>query len=305
MKIERVKFKDVEGVRVSTKSLEAIYLPQYGGKLVSLKDTDSKQEWLAQDKNEKYIPQTIDGSYIESEVSAADEMFPTIDPCVKNGLEYPCHGEVCRVAHREKIEPDALEMEYQSQELGYIYTKKVTCDEGDGLIVKYTIENKNSFDFPCLWALHLMFDAQEGGKIIGGFEDNDKVEIIFDDRNHFGKKGDILPISDRLLTSGEYRESGDAYKYYILNSLKEGYCGYYREDIKKGIKLSYDKNILPYLGVWINDGGFKDMHSAAGEPCNLPYDSPENAEKRGFGFILKPEEKLEFVIKFEIISKER
>lgn len=41
-------------------------------------------------------------------MSGCDDMFPTIDPMTfdegeRKGIEYPCHGEVCRVAHKVEM----------------------------------------------------------------------------------------------------------------------------------------------------------------------------------------------------------
>ena len=140
MDIKTVAFKDVEGILCDTGKLRAIYLPRYGGKLVSLKDFQGR-EWLAQDKNTKYIPPRIGSSYVECEVSGADDMFPTIDPCCCNGKVYPCHGEVCRVEHKDKVYEDFLEMKYSSLELGYYYKKTIFGGNDDEIVVKYTIKN--------------------------------------------------------------------------------------------------------------------------------------------------------------------
>ena len=53
----------------------------------------------------------------------------------------------------------------------------------------------------------------------------------------------------------------------------------------------------------MNDGGFKNMHSATIEPCNIPYDSPENAKKRGIEFSILPKEKMNFKIVMKIINE--
>ena len=64
MKVIKSMFKDVPCHRVICGMFTATYLSQYGGKLVSLIDREHGIEWLAQDPNESYIPQTIDGNYV-------------------------------------------------------------------------------------------------------------------------------------------------------------------------------------------------------------------------------------------------
>ncbi len=302
MKIDKIRFKDIEGVCVTTEKLCLTYLPDNGGKLVSIKDK-SGREWLAQDENPHYIPIRLGDSYVEGEVSGADEMFPTIDPCVCDGYEYPCHGEVCRVSHSFEESEGRAVMTYTSAECGYKYTKTVSENIDGGGCVEYTIENLRDTELPCLWALHTMFAATDGGRVFAGIGQEETIEIMFDETNRFGKRGDVLKLDGQSLISSPFVPGGEAYKYYLTDKLREGYCGYFDEKAGAGIKLSYDPNALPYLGVWMNNGGFKNMYNAAVEPCNIPYDTPVEAGKRGINFAILPKSKISFKIDIDFVSE--
>lgn len=299
MRILNCNFKNVRGIKIITAAFEAVYLAEYGGKLVSLKDLKHNTEWLAQDKNPKYIPQFIGGNYVDCEVSGADEMFPTIDLCRCNNVEYPCHGEVCRVPHKCEISDDTLIMSYKSDLLGYEYKKHISEGENGAIRCRYEIKNLNSEDFACIWALHLMFAAEEKGMIFAQFCENPTVEFMFDDRQTYGKRGTKSKLKKEYLISSQYKKNGDAYKFYITNPIKNGVCGYYRNSRAGGIRLKYDAEKLPYLGIWINNGGFKNTHTAAVEPCNIPFDSVTEAKKRGYAFNIKPNEVFSFEISIE------
>ena len=299
MEIIKHKFKDVNAIKLSGKNFDAVYLPEKGGKLVSFVDKAKNIEWLAQDKNEKYIPQSLDGIYIEGEVSGADEMFPTIDPC----MDYPCHGEVCRVSHKTVISDEKLMLKYTSKKFSYEYKKTISETDCGNMRVEYEIENTGNESLPCLWALHMMFAASAGGRVFASINDGEEAEIMFDDRSRFGSSGDVISLKDEHFISCEYKKNGDAYKYYVKEPVKEGFCGYYRQDKGCGVALCYDREKLPYLGVWMNDGGFKNMYSAAVEPCNIPFDSPENAKKRGFEFSIQPRGKMKFELILKIIEE--
>lgn len=301
MKTEKIKFKDVEGVCVTTDRLSLVYLPDNGGKLISIKD-NSGREWMAQDENPHYIPVRLGDSYVESEVSGADEMFPTIDPCDCGGYEYPCHGEVCRVSHSYAFSDKGVVMEYASAEVGYKYKKTISETESGGVRAEYLIENLRDDELPCLWALHAMFAAVPGGRVFAGIGDDETVEIMFDETGRLGKSGDLLKLDAKSLVSSEFVPGGEAYKYYLTNKLREGYCGYFDDAAGAGIKLSYDAEKLPYLGVWMNNGGFKNMYNAAVEPCNIPYDSPVEAGKRGMKFSIPPKGNFSFKIDVEFIK---
>lgn len=298
MNIKTVAFKDVDGILCDTGKLKALYLPKYGGKLVSLRDFEER-EWLAQDENTSYIPPRPESSYVECEVSGADEMFPTIDPCLWNGKEYPCHGEVCRVEHEYKICENSLEMEYNSKELGYSYKKTISEGASGEISVKYDIKNTAAEDMPCFWALHLMFAAVEGGEVFADYDVGDTAEIMFDDTKKYGLRGSIINVSDEHLTSKSV--NGEAYKFYYLPRIKNGVCGYFDKKSQKGIELRFDSKKIPFFGVWMNNGGFKNMYSAAIEPCTLPFDTPVEAQKRGVELTLKPGEEYSFELYFDVL----
>ena len=298
MEIKKVAFKDIDGILCDTGKLRAIYLPRYGGKLVSLKDFEDR-EWLAQDKNTKYIAPRLGNSYVDCEVSGADDMFPTIDPCYWKGREYPCHGEVCRVGHSLKVYEEYLEMEYSSLALGYCYKKAISEGNDGEIVVKYTIKNTGKEDMPCFWALHMMFAAFEGGEIFVNSDTENTAEIMFDNTQKYGVRGDVITVSKEQLSSKAL--NGEAYKFYYLARLKKGICGYYDNVVKKGIALEYDSNKIPFLGIWMNNGGFKGMHSAAIEPCTLPFDTPIEAIKRGHSQTLESGQKYSFEFKIKRI----
>ncbi len=302
MQVNKTRFKDVEGVCVTTEKLSLTYLPGNGGKLISIKD-NSGREWLAQDKNPHYVPIRMGGSYVEGEVSGADEMFPTIDPCTCNGYEYPCHGEVCRVSHNLEVSGEMAVMEYTSAERGYKYSKTVSENADGGVCAEYRIENQRKEELPCLWALHTMFAAVPGGRVIAGISNDETVEIMFDETARLGKTGDVLKLDEQSLVSAPFVPGGEAYKYYFTNKLSEGFCGYVDDEKGTGIKLSYDLEMLPYLGVWMNNGGFKNMYNAAVEPCNIPYDSPVAAGRRGIEFFIPPRGEISFKIDINFLGE--
>ena len=293
MNIKKVSFKDVEGILCDTGRLLGIFLPKYGGRLVSLKDS-SGREWLAQDKNTKYIHPRLGDSYVECEVSGADDMFPTIDPCVWGGKEYPCHGEVCRTEHTAKVNKDSLQMQYTSSKLGYSYKKTITKTADGKMSVEYSVKNTGKEAMPCFWALHLMFAAFEGGEIILPSDMDDKAEITFDDTKKYGVRGDVITVTGEHLRSK--KPNGETYKFYYLSRLKTGICGYYDKRAKEGITVEFDSKKIPFLGIWMNNGGFKNMHSAAVEPCTMPFDTPLEAKKRGSFLSIEPGEEYSFKI---------
>lgn len=288
--IRRINYKDRPAIAVETNKLIALFLPEDGGKLASLRTKSDYWEFLAQTDNKNYRTLAYDGSYVDAECSACDEMFPTIDPCVPSADfgEYPDHGEVCRMVHEVYIEEDGVRFYVRSRNLKYTYQKWITCDDEGNLIMEYTIDNPTSYPFPNLWALHCMLRGEPSAKLLLPYEEDAPVEIMF------GPENAIQLPRDQLQP---YWSGGATYKFYYLDPMPKGVCGCQYTDNGHKFLMEFDNEKIPYLGVWLNSGGFKDMYNLALEPCTAPFDTPANAEARGRGSVLSPYEKLQFSLR--------
>ena len=111
-----------------------------------------------------------------------------------------------------------------------------------------------------------------------------------------GVDATLLP-KDRLI--GYEKGKGYAYKFYYLEPISEGYFGLRYGD-GSTLSFTYDKTILPYLGVWLNNGEIQNLYSIAPEPANIPFDSPEKAEKRGYRAFIKPNNSFKLQIKISL-----
>ena len=282
--IYETSYKDRFAIAVESNNLTAVFLPTDGGKMASLKTNEGK-ELLEQAKGENYRPLTVDGSYIDAECSAFDDMFPSIDPCEFEGYKYIDHGEVCRIEHAYDIVGDKLVLSGFAKTVNARFTKEISPLE-DGIKIKYIIENLNDKPLPFIWAGHMMFAAKEGAEVFTNAPENFKI------RGMFG----VLPQEPHKI--GEYSPFGESYKYYIEDAFSPLVCGI---DYKNGEKItvSFEEEAVKYLGVWMNNGSFKGMYNIALEPCTAPFDSPENAYNENVGSVIESKEKIVFTMKIK------
>ncbi len=302
-KIFETTFKNVNGICVETDKLRAIFLPEYGAKLTSLVYKSQNYELFSQDENPVYLPQSETSNYVEQEVSAVDDLFPTIDPCktgFANNEEYPCHGETLRVKHDYSVEDDKLTMSFTSEKFGYRFTKTVYGGENGELKTVYEITNQTDTDFPCIFGLHCMLRAEEGGKVLT-YETEDEAVMMFDEDGEFGNRWDQVKLSEKMLTSDKYAKDGNAYKYYLCGKKTANQCGYFNPVLDKTVMLSYNGKAMPYLGIWMNNGKFKEMYNVAIEPCSAPYDSPVNAKDKGYEFLIKAGETYRVEVSYDVM----
>ncbi len=287
--ISEVFYKDRPAIKIHEEGFEALFLPEDGAKFASFK-TKNGQELFAVAPQEKYKRLFIDSSYIDSECSAFDDMFPTIDPCMINGMDYIDHGEVCRREHSCKIENDSVKFECTLPKLNITYKKTVFVEDGT-LCIKYGIENHNKFDFPYIWAGHMMFKGEEDAQVVSDFSD-DNIRVMFGNP----------PTDDKISKLQKYG-SNNQYKYYYTEQKIPMKCGIVYPKSNLRVSLEFIGDSVKYLGVWMNPGDLNEMYNVALEPCTALFDDPINAQKAGAESVIKPEEAVEFTLKIRCEEK--
>ncbi len=276
-------YKDRPAVKVFDNKLEALFLPDDGGKLVSLKIDGC--EFLAQREGSKYLRLGVDTNYVESECSAFDDMFPTIDPCSMDNFSYPDHGEVCRSSFEYEITDDTVYLRQDMLSVNAVFSKTAGVENGT-LCIKYSIENKNDVTLPYIWAGHIMLAGEEGAKIVSKFTSDDPATVAF------GKP----PAMEKACVLEKYGANKE-YKFYYDDSKTPMECSVCYPKTSRKIDFSFEEDTVKYLGIWMNPGDLNGMYSLAIEPCTAPYDTPVKAEERGKGSYINPKEKIEFTIK--------
>ena len=270
--IYETTYKDRPAIAVKCRNLIALFLPFDGGKMISLK-TEDGAELLEHAKGDIYLPLTLNGSYIEAECSAFDDMFPTIDPCSIAGCVYPDHGEVCRIAHSWERKEESLILSCIAESVNTRFTKEIIPEE-NGIAITYTIENMNEEKLPYIWAGHMMFAARKGAEVFSNAPAKSGVRVMFGN------------APEEIEKIGDYHSQGESYKYYITEAFSPLICGIDYGNGEK-VTVSFEGDIVRWLGVWINNGSFKGMYNIALEPCTAPYDSPVNAESERVGSVIE------------------
>ena len=294
------KYKNRPAVIIQSATLRAVFLPKDGAKMASLTTIKEDKEFLLTKAGDVYNVLTYDGSYTESECSAFDDMCPTIDPYTPNfgenaGKTYPDHGECCRLEYDVQVKDDCVVFVARSRLFPITY-KKTVAEKDDGIILSYEVENHGKEKFSFLWAGHIMLKGEDGMRLCTPFQVDAPIEMVFAPT---GCEQNDLP-KDRLM--GFMPNSGATYKFYYLEKVKEGRFSVLYESGEE-LVFTYDKETLPYLGVWFNNGGFQNIYNIAPEPCNLPFDSPDKAQLRGYTANIPSGEKFEMTLRISYIRR--
>ena len=300
MSITHVTYKNRPALRVTTATLSALFLPEDGGKLVSVTSNTDGFEFLCQNPAPDYARLAYDGSYVDSECSSWDDMFPTIDPYTPAkgdyaGITYPDHGEVCRLPMTVTAEGDSLTLACTSQLFPITFEKRITPESDGALALTYTVENRGHEDFPYIWAAHCMMKGTDDLEVYTPYSAHAPVAYTF------GPAGRETFPRDRLM--GYNPGKGAAYKYYFTEPTSGGFVGAKYTASGHRFEMDYRENpdAIPYIGIWINNGSFKNYYNIALECATAPFDAPDKALAKGYCSVLDAGETLRFTLRVRVI----
>ena len=297
--ISKTTYKNIEAVAVENETLKALFLPM-GGKLVSLTDKLSKREFFFQNPGSQYALPYYDGDFCQAECSGFDDMFPNNSPAFVdqypwNESRLPDHGEVASLPWNIEASPDSLHMHVFGVRLPYKFSKEIRISE-NVVRIRYCAENLSSYELPCLYASHPMINTEEGGCILVPFRDRAPMVCCAADDSAFGYVG-MNAEWPNVLRADSYRENTGTtpkpdqiqgtYKFYFSDTVPKGECGYQYVDGTKLI-FSFSEKMLPYLGIWINNGFFHNSQNIVLAMSSCYLECQEFAKVHGRNNCIEP-----------------
>ena len=306
------RYKDRNAVFLKNDVMRVCFLPEDGGKIASLVDCRSQREFLVQGKSDRYLPLVFGHDYVESDCSGFDDLFPTVDEGYSecppwNGVPLADHGEVCALPWHCIVRQDRIELSVHGVRFPYrLY--KTACFQDGALRIDYRCDNLSGFDMDVLWAAHLMVRAEERGRILSPFQESAQVECVFSRDARFAHCGDILTWPSggswasegrRMDTTPPMDPQGNNCKFYFREQVPEGDWGYAYPDGSR-LLVGFDPVLVPYMGIWVNEGSFRNELGVALEPCTGTHDRPDRAIRRGQCRILPANGSLDWWVSIKV-----
>jgi hypothetical protein len=284
-------YKNKQSIVLENENLRAEFLPEPGGKMVSLRNKKNGFEFLVQRPNELYRDKQYGSSYVEGECSGYDDMFPTIDTCTCeqepwNGVEMPDHGEVWSLPWNYEQEGEGVRMFVKGVRFPYTLEKRMLFTSRDTLRIEYVLKSQSDFDFDFLWAGHFMFNIDEGTQVVVPDDCKEMISIL---SNGGRQNGDVnewpwLLDSNKKKYRADISRAPEAKgfeKYYFKDRLSEGWCRLIYPDQKNILEVKFPVATVPYLGILMNENGWNELYNIFIEPCTVCYDRPDIAKKYG------------------------
>jgi len=288
-----------ENVLIQTENCSLVILPHLGGKIASIRVNNHE---LLQAPLAPLAPRTHTMAFDEGDASGWDECLPSVAGCTvqtaSGPAEVPDHGDLWRVEWQELAEEESEDSGRDGTRV--VLTAKcfslplelerilVLSDTGKGahLRLNYTLTNTSSQSVPWSWAVHPLFTAEPGDRVVLPSSIR-TLRLEGSGKGRLGKAGDTVswPLAtlaaggrtDLSLAEPPESEIGDKLFAGPLTTA-ENWCALERPKAGVRIKVGFDPAATPYLGLWICHGGWPDRPGpkqtcVALEPATAPVDS--------------------------------
>lgn len=311
MRILQSQYKDLTSFVLDGEFLKVTVLP-YGGKIASVYHKDIGREFLYQRSGDKYIASQYGDRFSDGEFSGFDDMFPTIDECIYADYPFtnsvmPDHGEVWSMPWNVEVEKTAVNLNVHGVRLPYVFQKRITIVD-NVLNLDYQVKNLSTQSFGFIWAAHPLFNCSDRTRIV--IPGAERIINVLDNSTRLGRYGEIHKWRGALKDGSFYdmsrihgNENNSYEKYYVLNEMDSGTASLV--DDESCVSLRYPIDKVPYLGVWINEGGYRDQYNVALEPCTGPMDALNIGMKANRVPVLKGGDTYSWSLEVEISEVEK
>ena len=293
-------FKGEKGILLQDQRLSAVILPDRGGKIASLRDLCRNRELLWQYEGEVYPALISNAPFSEADSSGFDDMFPSILPGPYGAepwpdLYIPDHGEAWQLPWNIiSNTTSTVSLELKGALFPYIIRKRISLttesDNRPALKINYVLKNIGLSDFEWMWAAHPLFSVGPGTRfklfLANGFQPVDLRLLNAYPSDILPEYGVEYPFPEGVGKLSIDRLPQDNYtmaiKYWFINP--SCIVGAEIEDMSSDYTfyLAWDASVLPYLGIFINNGAWAGQRNMALEPASVPMDSIFQAKKAGF-----------------------
>jgi len=186
------------------------------------------------------------------------------------------------------------------------YLEKKVFLEGDVVHQQYRAKNPAASDLEYIWAAHPLFNATEGMELIVPHGMHRIVNAVPSRR--LGPYGRIYGFPSAELEEGKKfdlskvpkKNSADYQKYWFLGRVTEGWCILYNPEKKLSIGMAWPQDRVPYLGVWVNEGGWADQYNIAPEPATGAMDRIDFSKMWGMSSVLRAGEVCEWQLAISV-----
>ncbi len=270
-------------LKLENKDLSVCVLPRRGGKIASIFDKKKNFELLYQPGRE--YPSLYYGMpFSHGDASGFDDVFPSMGeiysgPLSDNPLILPDHGEIwTSVMSVENMSASSVRMSTQGQILPYDYSREIWLD-GRNVRLQIRIRNTGTKSLPLVWVCHCLMRLEKD-TIFEYPLGSRRIECI-GGCTWPGTKPLYTEVDDPVWAFSSPPPENHMMKFYFRDPVISGCCAVCYPESGMKAMMTFNPDVLPWLGFWITTGGYRKEHNFAFEPSTAYYDTWERAERNG------------------------
>jgi galactose mutarotase-like enzyme len=306
----------LSAVQLANDQLFVSFLPELGAKMSSLKSVRSGREFLYQPRKCSYRRAAYGASFADYDTSGFDDCCPTVAECIYPGPAFrsrkmPDHGDLWSAHWDYRAGGRELFFETEGKSLPYRFRKSARLEDSMAVLT-YEIENAGSGEFAFLWSAHPLLAVEASCRIVLP-EKVSRLFVEWSRGERLGKFGDSCgwPVAackdgERVDLSELRDASARTADKLFTSRLQDGTCALCYPQTKETIAFHFNPQDVPYLGIWICQGGWpspESEHFTVGlEPCTGYPDSLREAIHRGSCDRLRPGQKKKWALSIEARS---
>lgn len=290
MNIYMEPYKGIAAVTIENEVLQLTVLPELGAKIASLIYKPQNFEVFFQPADNEYRLSSYAANFADYDTAGADEMYPTIDACTYpyegyTGTSLPDHGDLWSIPWRVLTTDKQLLAQVSGPSLPYEFTRRITLVNNQ-VHLQYQLKNCGDIPLYGIWAFHGLTACDESSQII--LPGTDRVVNVHNS-DLLGPAGTKHSFPEAVSLAGDTcridrirpRASNTTAKFYIDGKNRRGKAALTLNHNRLLYQLLFPADCIPYLGVWVNQGGFKGEYNCALEPTNGFYDSLVTTQQLG------------------------
>jgi galactose mutarotase-like enzyme len=285
--ISQTTWHGINAWTLENETLITVIVPEMGAKLVSLFDMRCQREWLVRPGNRPFQKVPYGSPFTEQDMSGWDEMFPTIVACdypapgAHHGLPLPDHGEVWTLPWEvEQATDERLTLTVNGPVLPYRLTRTAEYISPFVLQLSYRLVNHGQEAMPYLWSAHPQFACGPSAEVIFPPQVTEVCNSLPEaygwgiPETRFSWKEAVKPNGDHIRIDQIGSPSRhQARKFFVLPDVRTDWSGLVNRPSNDWLLMEWDSNLVPYLGLWIDEGAISAESVAAPEPMTGFYDS--------------------------------
>lgn len=309
MDIHRSFYKGLECYCLENEMIKLTVLPELGSKIASLVYKPQNFEVLFQPSDGVYSLPAYGADFSQFDTSGADEMYPTIDCCMYPypgyyGEKLPDHGELWSQSWVVTQTEGKLTAEVKGAVLSYLFKRSIKL-HGSMVCMEYAVCNTGYQPLYGLWAFHGLTASDELTRIV-----LPKVKTVITVHNSSilgpAKTKHTFPVTisqdgkEHHLDTVAAKSAAKTEKFYVEGKMEQGQAALTLNKGQLLYKLLFPVQHVPYLGIWINEGGYKGEYNCALEPSTGYYDSLETAKEQKSLQPVQPGETIKWNLNIEL-----